>query len=115
MAAFRYEAVDGRGRPRQGLLDAATARQARDRLRADGLFPTSIEAAAAGGARAAFRAAWHARLLRLPVAGRLVTAIDTARFASTLAILVGSGTPLLRALDAARDVVWALARQQAER
>jgi general secretion pathway protein F len=58
--------------------------------------------------RAAFREAWHARLLRLPVAGRLVTAIDTARFASTLAILVGSGTPLLRSLDAARDVVWAL-------
>ncbi|MBK7591121.1 MAG: type II secretion system inner membrane protein GspF [Betaproteobacteria bacterium] len=303
MAAFRYEAVDGRGRPRQGLLDAATARQARDRLRADGLFPTSIEAAAAGGARAAFghlrlpvtvvalatrqlatlvgsgmpldqalgavadqaddarakklfaavrtevvagetlagalarwprtfsdlyrslvaagaetgrlhevlarladylearlalrqkftlaliypalvtviaiaviavllvyvvpqvvsvyqqsrqtlpwltraliaasaffrgtgvywlvaalaatagfalanrraafRAAWHARLLRLPVAGRLVTAIDTARFASTLAILVGSGTPLLRALDAARDVVWALPLRRA--
>ena len=63
--------------------------------------------------REAFRAAWHARLLRLPVAGRLVTAIDTARFASTLAILVGSGTPLLRALDAARDVVWALPLRRA--
>ena len=56
---------------------------------------------------------WHARLLRLPVVGRLVTAIDTARFASTLAILVGSGTPLLRALDAARDVVWALPLRRA--
>jgi general secretion pathway protein F len=63
--------------------------------------------------RAAFREAWHARLLRLPVAGRLVTAIDTARFASTLAILVGSGTPLLRSLDAARDVVWALPLRRA--
>jgi general secretion pathway protein F len=63
--------------------------------------------------REAFRAAWHARLLRLPVAGRLVTAIDTARFASTLAILVASGTPLLRALDAARDVVWALPLRRA--
>jgi len=63
--------------------------------------------------RAAFREGWHARLLRLPVAGRLVTAIDTARFASTLAILVGSGTPLLRSLDAARDVVWALPLRRA--
>jgi general secretion pathway protein F len=63
--------------------------------------------------RTAFREAWHARLLRLPVAGRLVTAIDTARFASTLAILVGSGTPLLRSLDAARDVVWALPLRRA--
>ena len=58
--------------------------------------------------RAAFRARWHAALLRTPVAGRLVAAIDTARFASTLAILTASGAPLLRALDAARNVVWSL-------
>lgn len=55
-----------------------------------------------------FRAAWHGALLRLPVAGRLVTAIDTARFASTLAILVGSGAPLIRSLEASREVVWAI-------
>ena len=56
----------------------------------------------------AFRARWQRALLRAPVAGRLVVAVDTARFASTLAILTGSGAPLLRSLDAARDVVWAL-------
>ncbi len=50
----------------------------------------------------------HAAILRMPVAGRLVGALDTARFASTLAILVASGAPLLRALDAAKDVIWAL-------
>ena len=58
--------------------------------------------------RAEFRARWQRALLRAPVAGRLVRAVDTARFASTLAILVGSGAPLLRALDAASEVVWAL-------
>ncbi len=58
--------------------------------------------------RAAFRARWQRALLRTPVVGRLVVAVDTARFASTLAILAGSGAPLLRSLDAARDVVWAL-------
>jgi general secretion pathway protein F len=58
--------------------------------------------------RVEFRARWQSMLLRTPVAGRLVRAVDTARFASTLAILVGSGAPLLRALDAAREVVWAL-------
>ncbi len=63
--------------------------------------------------REAFRMRWHATLLKTPVAGRLVTAVDTARFASTLAILVGSGAPLLRSLDAARDVVWALPLRQA--
>ncbi len=55
--------------------------------------------------RPAFRARWHALVLRLPVAGRLARSLDTARFASTLAILVGSGAPLLRSLDAAADVV----------
>jgi general secretion pathway protein F len=54
------------------------------------------------------RAHIHAALLRAPVAGKLIAALDTARFASTLAILVASGTPLLRALDAAKAVVWAL-------
>jgi general secretion pathway protein F len=41
-------------------------------------------------------------LLRLPLFGRILRGVDTARFASTLAILTGAGVPLLRALDAAR-------------
>src|SRR5262252_4944004 len=72
-----------------------------------------IVAFAIANRRPAFRLRWHAALLRTPVAGRLVAAIDTARFASTLAILTGSGAPLLRALDAARDVVWALPLRRA--
>lgn len=68
----------------------------------------ALVAFALANRREAFRARWHAALLRTPVAGRLVAAIDTARFASTLAILTASGAPLLRALDAARDVVWSL-------
>ena len=68
----------------------------------------AIVAFALANRRAAFRARWHGTLLRMPVAGRLVAAIDTARFASTLAILTASGAPLLRALDAARDVIWSL-------
>jgi len=76
------------------------------------MWLVALAAAAAAFAfanrRESFRMRWHAMLLGAPVLGRLVTAIDTARFASTLAILVGSGAPLLRALDAAREVVWAL-------
>jgi general secretion pathway protein F len=78
-----------------------------------GGIAAAVIAFALADRRPAFRARWHAALLRMPVAGRLVTAIDTARFASTLAILVGSGAPLLRALDAARDVVWALPLRRA--
>jgi general secretion pathway protein F len=68
----------------------------------------AVVAFAIANRREAFRMRWHALLLRAPVAGRLVVAIDAARFASTLAILTGSGAPLLRSLDAARDVIWAL-------
>jgi general secretion pathway protein F len=68
----------------------------------------AVAAFAIANRRDAFRARWQGALLRAPVAGRLVVAVDTARFASTLAILTASGAPLLRSLDAARDVVWAL-------
>ncbi len=65
--------------------------------------------------RPAFRARWHTVLLRLPGVGRLVASLDTARFASTLAILVGSGAPLLRSLDTAAEVVRMLPLQSAAR
>lgn len=55
----------------------------------------------------------HLRLLRLPVAGRLVRGINTARMASTMAILVGSGVPLMSALQAAAGVVNNLPMRQA--
>ena len=55
--------------------------------------------------RAAFRTRVHASMLRVPGIGKLLRSLDTARFASTLAILVASGAPLLRSLDAASDVV----------
>jgi len=53
----------------------------------------------------AARLAWHSRILRLPLIGRFVLGLNTARFASTLAILGGAGVPLLRALEAARQTV----------
>ncbi len=51
------------------------------------------------------RLRWHHRILRLPLIGRFVLGLNTARFASTLAILGGAGVPLLRALDAAGQTV----------
>ncbi|MBO9685295.1 MAG: type II secretion system inner membrane protein GspF [Mitsuaria chitosanitabida] len=51
------------------------------------------------------RMRWHAALLRAPLIGRYALGVDTARFASTLAILMDAGVPLLRALDAARETM----------
>lgn len=46
------------------------------------------------------RLAWDARVLRMPLFGRLIRGVNTARFAATLGILAASGVPLIRALEA---------------
>lgn len=51
------------------------------------------------------RQRWHALVLRIPLVGRLVRATDTARFASTLAILTRSGVPLVEALGIGAEVI----------
>lgn len=51
------------------------------------------------------RAELHRKMLRIPVLGRLIQGVNTARMASTLSILFGSGVPLLTALSAASGVV----------
>ncbi|MBA1276271.1 GspF family T2SS innner membrane protein variant XcpS [Stutzerimonas stutzeri] len=48
---------------------------------------------------------WHAVILRIPLVGRLARATNTARFASTLAILTRSGVPLVDALGIAAAVI----------
>jgi general secretion pathway protein F len=51
------------------------------------------------------RARWHRLQLTLPLAGTLIRGMNTARLASTLAILASSKVPLLTALQAGAGVV----------
>ncbi len=46
------------------------------------------------------RLAWHRRLLEMPLFGRMIRGMNTARFASTLAILASAGVPLIRSIEA---------------
>jgi general secretion pathway protein F len=48
---------------------------------------------------------WHRALLKVPGISRVVIAMDTARFASTLSILMASGVPLLESLRIAGQVL----------
>lgn len=81
-----------------------------DFMRLTGLYWLATLVAAAWLARRALRNpqrryALHTQLLRLPLVGRLIRSVNAARFASTLAILVGSRVPLLTALQAGAGVV----------
>lgn len=69
-----------------------------------GLFVLAVGALLALRLPAA-RAALDAFSLRVPVWGPLVRALDTARFARTLALLTGAAVPLLEALSIASQVV----------
>jgi general secretion pathway protein F len=55
---------------------------------------------------------WHAWLLTAPVYGKFERSLNTARFASTLAITTGSGVPILRALDTSRDTLSNVAMKE---
>lgn len=59
------------------------------------------------------RLRWHAFLLRLPVAGRLIRDAQSARFVSTLAILTRSGVPLVDGLRIAAEVIDNLPMREA--
>ena len=63
--------------------------------------------------RKAARRSWHALLLRMPWLGSLIRGVNTSRFASTLAILVGGGVPLLSALASAARVMTNMVLREA--
>ena len=56
-------------------------------------------------AQAAFREKFDAAWLTLPILGNLSRSFNTARFASTLAMLAGAGVPILKALQAAAETL----------
>ncbi len=63
--------------------------------------------------RDAPRRRWHAVLLRMPWLGPLIRGVNTSRFASTLAILVGGGVPLLAALNSGARVMTNMVMRKA--
>lgn len=90
MAAFSYRALTGEGKPRRGLIEADSPRQARALLRERGLLPTTVESE---GPAKAEKGSW----LRLE---RPLPATDVALLTRQLATLLDSGLPLEEALYA---------------
>ena len=51
------------------------------------------------------RRRWHARFLKLPLAGAIITRVEVARFARTLGTLLHNGVPVLKALSIVKDSI----------
>ncbi|GAG23443.1 unnamed protein product, partial [marine sediment metagenome] len=48
MPVFEYVAIDSAGKSRKGIIDADSSRTARQKLRADGIYPSQLEETQAG-------------------------------------------------------------------
>ena len=87
-----------------------------DFVRSDGVYLLLLLIAAWFGWRRALqnpllKRRWHTWLLTAPLYGKFERSLNTARFASTLAITTGSGVPILRALQTACDTLSNVAMQ----
>ena len=51
------------------------------------------------------RRRWHARFLKMPLAGVIITRVEVARFARTLGTLLHNGVPVLKALSIVKDSI----------
>ena len=98
MALFHYEAIQADGKTRKGLIEGDAERNARNKLRAQGLTPISMLAASQGDA--AQKLAFWQRKIHLRPAFSLV---QRAMFIRQLASLIEGGLSLERSLNALRD------------
>ncbi|MFQ5588414.1 MAG: type II secretion system inner membrane protein GspF [Nitrospiria bacterium] len=91
MAVFEYRGLDLRGKNTAGVIDADNPKQARSKLRQNGIFPTEVmsaKAVAAVQAREAFSF------------GQRVSLSDTALATRQMSTLLGAGLSIMEGLSA---------------
>jgi general secretion pathway protein F len=99
MPVFEYVAIDRAGKNRKGIIDADSARAARQKLRSDGIYPTRLEETQADEITEK-----PSRLpFRLPLQRvRRAELVSTTR---QLATLLAAGLPLVSALSGVLEQV----------
>ncbi len=99
MPVFEYTAIDTAGKSRRGIVDADSARSARQKLRAEGVYPTRLEESQ--GPEVGERPSpWQFRFSFQRV--RKTELVSTTRQLSTLLV---SGLPLVAALSGVLEQV----------
>ncbi len=93
MAVFEYKALDTKGRGKSGVIDADTPRDARDKLRKQGVFVTDMTSIAEKSQKSLRKA------LKVPAIKR-TSASEITILTRQMATLTGSGVPLSEALSA---------------
>jgi len=91
MPLFEYTVLDGKGKRKNGFLDASSSQSAREILRSDGFYIVSLDSAAVDSSepsRSPF-----------PGLGR-ISRSDLASMTRQLSTLLRAGLPLLQALEA---------------
>jgi general secretion pathway protein F len=98
MSGYKYEALSPDGRVRRGVLESDSPRQARARLREQGLLPVEIEAIAQAETEGS-----PATARRVRRRGRRLGATALALLTRQLATLLGAGLTIEQALNALID------------
>ena len=95
MAAFEYQALDGKGKTRKGVLEADSARQIRQQLRDKGWMPLAVNASTEKqGKKGGFS---------LFASGPSLSVQDLALITRQLATLIAAGLPIDEALKAVSE------------
>ncbi len=98
MPVFAYRGLGADGRAVNGVVDADSARTARGKLRASGIFPTDLNEESTAAERQAAAREWLPSLWR-----RKMPAADLALLTRQLSALLGAGVQLVDALTALAD------------
>jgi type IV pilus assembly protein PilC len=93
MATFTYEAVDNQGRQKNGQVDAANAKEAKEKVKAMGLFPTKDPVSKGGDPVRGIAAGKGATVIGRPK--RKQVTLFTRQFST----LQDAGLPIVRCLD----------------
>lgn len=105
MPTFQYEALNAGGKPQKGTVEAASSDEAIQRIKLQGLFPTSVKEAKAkktAGAPSETKAKAKKKKggggIQIPLISRVKPAVLTT-FTRQLSTLQDAGLPLLRSLQ----------------
>ena len=94
MPVFEYKALDVKGKTTSGIIDSDSAMAARQKLRAGGIFPVSVMEVDDAPVKK------ESGTFRLWRPFRRVRAHEVSIMTRQLSTLVGTGFPLVAAIDA---------------